>query len=159
MSPGEYVIAQKGCICCPPGSEKLSIIQRLGGLSWVKCATCGMEGPKAYSVVEAGQRWQKLVNKISAPSASGQLREHILKTWPGYFQHLADGTKKFEIRKNDRGYKRGDVLELREWSKANGYSGRQISAEVTYIIYGETLGVAPGWCLMSINEVWRNFVK
>lgn len=40
---------------------------------------------------------------------------HDLKVWPQYYKRLADGTKTFEIRNNDRGYQSGDKLILREW--------------------------------------------
>ena len=40
---------------------------------------------------------------------------HQLKTWPEYFKAVAAGTKTFEVRENDRNFKVGDVLELREW--------------------------------------------
>lgn len=42
---------------------------------------------------------------------------HDLKTDPAYFQRLVDGTKTFEVRKDDRGYQPGDTLVLREWSE------------------------------------------
>jgi hypothetical protein len=40
---------------------------------------------------------------------------HELKCWPDYFARLADGTKTFEIRKNDRGYQAGDELVLYQY--------------------------------------------
>ena len=40
---------------------------------------------------------------------------HELKTWPAYFERVVDGSKTFEVRKDDRGYQSGDELVLREW--------------------------------------------
>ena len=40
---------------------------------------------------------------------------HVLKVRPPYFNALADGSKRFEVRKNDRAYQTGDVVELGEW--------------------------------------------
>lgn len=40
---------------------------------------------------------------------------HQLKVIPPYFDEVASGRKTFEVRKNDRAYQRGDILELREW--------------------------------------------
>lgn len=62
--------------------------------------------------------------------------EHDLKTRPEYFAYLWSGDKTFELRKDDRGYWVGDTLLLREWSSAKGYSGRQIKAEVTFVLSG-----------------------
>lgn len=41
--------------------------------------------------------------------------EHELKIWPQYYCRVADGSKTFEIRKNDRGYQPGDVVVLKQW--------------------------------------------
>lgn len=55
-----------------------------------------------------------------------------LKTWPMYFDKVLDGSKTFEIRKNDRDFQVGDVLILKEYDEEN-YTGRQIYLEVTYV--------------------------
>lgn len=41
---------------------------------------------------------------------------HELKTWTNYFQLVASGEKKFELRKNDRGFLTGHELLLREYN-------------------------------------------
>ena len=43
------------------------------------------------------------------------LADHHLKTLPLYFDAIARGTKRFEVRWNDRGFKEGDVVSLDEW--------------------------------------------
>lgn len=40
---------------------------------------------------------------------------HALKVVGSLFPRLADGSKTFEVRKDDRGYQTGDTLTLREW--------------------------------------------
>lgn len=40
---------------------------------------------------------------------------HQLKTWPMYFTALRQGSKTFELRENDRQFKVGDTLQLREF--------------------------------------------
>lgn len=72
---------------------------------------------------------------------------HELKTWVSYFRPLWDGEKTFEIRFDDRGFQRGDLLDLREWDRARGcecksahhnddcarYTGRRILAEIGFV--------------------------
>lgn len=74
---------------------------------------------------------------------------HKLKCWPTYFQQVADGTKRFEIRKNDRDFKVGDTLHLEEWdpkaeSGEGAYTGRFEIATITYIL--------PLWEWQRINN-------
>lgn len=42
---------------------------------------------------------------------------HHLKIMPEYLDAILDGSKTFEIRKNDRGYAVGDVLLLKDGSR------------------------------------------
>lgn len=50
-------------------------------------------------------------------------RAHELKILPQFFNSVIRGDKRAELRKNDRDYQVGDVLILREWTEAHGYSG------------------------------------
>lgn len=75
---------------------------------------------------------------------------HELKTWPVYFQALIDGIKTAEIRRDDRGFRPGDILWLREWSP--GYTGREASASVTHITR-DIEGLADGFVMLSLGRV------
>lgn len=41
--------------------------------------------------------------------------KHELKIWPQYYERVADGTKTFEVRNNDRDFQPGDEITLHEW--------------------------------------------
>lgn len=59
---------------------------------------------------------------------------HELKCWPEYYSHIEDGSKPFEIRRDDRGFKVGHVLWLKEYDpQSQTYSGRSCRKRVTYI--------------------------
>ena len=59
---------------------------------------------------------------------------HEVKCWPMYFRHLWDGSKRFEVRKNDREYCAGDTIINREWGgERNDYTGRMIEHRVGYV--------------------------
>lgn len=82
---------------------------------------------------------------------------HVLKTEQPYFQAIWDGAKPFEVRKNDRGFQPGDVLDLREcWTDDDGevqYTGRQASRVVTYVLRdGERFGIAPGVVVLGLDQ-------
>ena len=78
------------------------------------------------------------------------MKIHALKTWPEYFEAVAGGEKTFEIRKDDRGFKVGDVLELREYRiTEDRYTGRSLWRRVTYIT---AFDQKPGVVVMAIER-------
>lgn len=79
------------------------------------------------------------------------MARHELKTWPEYFRAVASGLKNFEVRKNDRDYKVGDILILQEFDpETNEYTGEYVGREVTYIL-GKPPFVPEGYVIMSID--------
>lgn len=78
--------------------------------------------------------------------------EHELKIYPQYFEDVISGKKKFEIRKNDRKYRVGDILILKEWDNIK-YSGRKARAEVIYLIDDKFVGIQPGYVVMGISLI------
>lgn len=50
------------------------------------------------------------------------MKTHELKQESDYFDQQKDKIKKFEIRKNDRDYQIGDILELKRYHSKLGYS-------------------------------------
>jgi len=56
------------------------------------------------------------------------------KIWSEYFDAVASGKKKYELRLNDFKVKEGDVLVLEEWNpKTRSYTGRSVEKKVTYV--------------------------
>ena len=80
------------------------------------------------------------------------MKTHELKTLPEYFELVRTEVKNFEVRKNDRDFKVGDLLILKEW---NGeYTGRdQRRKNKLYI--GQQRLLQRGICNFGI----RNLVK
>ncbi|GAB6931617.1 hypothetical protein JCM10914A_56000 [Paenibacillus sp. JCM 10914] len=60
--------------------------------------------------------------------------KHELKILPEYFQAVWNGTKTFEVRKNDRNYAVGDTLVLKEWKPEDGYTGSGLVRRVSYML-------------------------
>jgi len=76
---------------------------------------------------------------------------HRIKLAAMYYDDIMSGKKPFELRKNDRGYKESDLLELLEFKDAK-HTGRAIKARVTYILE-EYTGIAEGYCIMGIKVI------
>ncbi len=58
---------------------------------------------------------------------------HALKIEPIYFKEIAEGIKSFEVRKNDRPYRKGDYVALNEWEN-ECYTGRCTLHKIVYIL-------------------------
>ncbi len=57
------------------------------------------------------------------------------KILPQYFDLIALGKKKFELRLADFEVKEGDVLVLEEWDKVkNVYTGRKLEVTASYVL-------------------------
>lgn len=78
---------------------------------------------------------------------------HELKILPMYFNEVLYGVKNFELRKNDRDYKVGDILILKEFNKKeNMFTGREIRKSVNYILYGPCYGLKEGYCILGLDD-------
>ena len=82
---------------------------------------------------------------------------HELKTRPKYFQPIYEGTKNFEIRYNDRDYKVGDRLRLREYDISTGkYSGMEVLVRVDYLLNSfEDSVILLNYVVMSTSIIYR----
>jgi hypothetical protein len=80
------------------------------------------------------------------------MKTHDLKIWPEYFGAVLDGSKTFEIRKNDRDFKEGDILILKEWDpKKKIFSGRVTCLTVSYLYCGP--GLLPGFVIIAVQRL------
>ncbi len=95
-----------------------------------------------------------------------------LKTWPEYFQDQWTGMKRFELRKNDRDFRVGQFVLLREYrpdytsiDTGSGYSesvstgtytGRAIAIEITYLMEANCeFGLDFGWVIFGYRILAR----
>ena len=87
------------------------------------------------------------------PSASGEngQRVHQIRLGESFFEDACSNIKSFELRKNDRGYKKGDILELMEFADGRN-TGRMVRKLVTYILEDYT-GLEDGFCIMATSLV------
>ncbi len=75
---------------------------------------------------------------------------HGLKTLPIHYEDVRLRRKHFEIRSDDRNYKVGDYLDLKEWSGT--YTGRSCMRKVTHILSDcPEYGLKEGFIIMSIE--------
>ena len=97
------------------------------------------------------KRAEKLVERISEYRSLLGLhygKYHELKTESKYFARVLDGTKTFEIRRNDRGFAVGDVLILKEIDEMGEETGRAAAVRVAFIT---DFAQQEGFVVMSIE--------
>ncbi len=88
---------------------------------------------------------------IADMKAKRQMTVHELKILPRFFKAIKDGRKKFEVRKDDRDFRRGDILRLREYFDGE-YTGLEVYCLVLYVLHANDFeGLADGYCVMSIE--------
>lgn len=59
---------------------------------------------------------------------------HMVKSWNFLYKDIESGERLADIRKNDRRYAVGDILELNEFDPVKFvYTGRKMDVEITYI--------------------------
>lgn len=95
---------------------------------------------------------ERMNNIPSETKESGQKVHHI-KLGASFFEEVERGEKTFELRKNDRDYKKGDILEMMEFKDGKN-TGRTVRVLVTYILT-EFTGLEEGYCIMAtclLNE-------
>ena len=80
---------------------------------------------------------------------------HELRILPEYYDAVINGLKTFEIRKDDRGYRVGDTLRLREYDPDKAkYTNRSTRVIVHYLLrYDDAPGlIKEGMVVMAIRR-------
>ena len=76
---------------------------------------------------------------------------HELKIELKYYQRVADGSKTFEVRNNDRDFQYGDEVFLNAWDKDKGqYSGEHINL---HFRIGYVLPLENGYVVFSLLPI------
>lgn len=79
---------------------------------------------------------------------------HELKTWPVFYDAVADGSKPFEIRRDDRSprFAVGDILHLRRYDPGEeAYTGESTRRVVTFVSRDAPWWVPEGFVCMGLE--------
>lgn len=75
---------------------------------------------------------------------------HQIRLGTSFFADAESGKKNFELLKNDRDYKVGDILEMMEFKDGKN-TGRSVKKIVTYILEDHT-GLEEGYCILECRS-------
>lgn len=76
---------------------------------------------------------------------------HQIRVGKTFFDDIVRGVKPFTLRKDDKNYKVGDILEKMEFDDGK-YTGRSIRQEVTYKLEDYT-GLVDGYCILGTRNL------
>lgn len=94
------------------------------------------------------EKMKYLPSDARDPSEGGS-RIHKIRTAVKDFDAICSGKKNFELCRNDKGYKTGDILEMEEFG-GGIRTGRGLKAVVTYVQEDYT-GLEEGYCILAIE--------
>ena len=77
---------------------------------------------------------------------------HCLKTELKFFNDICYHGKSFEVRKNDRNFKKGDTLILQAINENKDLTGQALTLKIRYILKDSDFpkGIKKGYCVLSI---------
>ena len=89
---------------------------------------------------------------------------HELKTIASYYDAVERGEKLFEVRRDDRGYQRGDIVALQRcykqriggWKVETDISGKPVKEmrfRIGWILTGGQFGIEPGYVVFSLESL------
>lgn len=87
------------------------------------------------------------MNSLPSEMKEDGQKVHQIRLGVSFFDDACSNIKSFELRKNDRDYKVGDILEMMEFADGRN-TGRMVRKLVTYILEDYT-GLDDGYCIMA----------
>lgn len=90
------------------------------------------------------------------------MQTHTLKTLPAAWDAIKSGEKRFEVRRNDRFFQRGDIVRLRKMDETGRYyatgdggsfSTCDLDFQIGWILQGGQFGIEPGYIVFQLEPV------
>ncbi|MEH0021002.1 MAG: DUF3850 domain-containing protein [Desulfobacter sp.] len=87
---------------------------------------------------------------------------HLLKIDSDRLKEVAQNIKQYELRRYDRDYKVGDILELNEtkysacevaYGSPLIYTGISIYRKIVHVLQGPTHGLMADWVILSLAQL------
>lgn len=131
------------------------------------CRSCDRYLNRAEAQKTAEQRYneeQEKIDRETARKLKEQEETEMIKTLPSekekkvhdikigkeFFEDVKNNVKTFELRKNDRNYKVGEILELHEY-EAGEETGKTCRKLITYMLK-EFTGLQDGYCILGLKD-------
>lgn len=93
---------------------------------------------------------QEEAERIKTLQSEKEKKVHDIKIGKEFFEDVKNNVKTFELRKNDRNYKVGEILELHEY-EAGEETGRTCRKLITYMLK-EFTGLQDNYCILGLKD-------
>lgn len=93
---------------------------------------------------------QEEAERIKTLPSEKEKKVHSVKIGKEFFEDVKNNVKTFELRKNDRNYKVGEILELHEY-EAGEETGRTCRKLITYMLK-EFTGLQDNYCILGLKD-------
>lgn len=86
------------------------------------------------------------------------MKTHEVKCWPAEFAAVRSGQKRHEVRRNDRDFRDGDEVLLKEWRPSAevgvpaGYTGEQLLYTIGHVTTGPSWGLPEDLCVFTLLD-------
>ena len=134
------------CISCDRYIDKAESEKTPEQLYDEEQAAMDRETRRKLSLAADEQKMQQLPSDTQR-----QVKIHEVKIGATFFEEAACGKKNFELRRNDRGYRVGDMIELQEY-RDGAYTGRICRKLITYMLEDYT-GLQEGYCILGCELI------
>jgi hypothetical protein len=95
------------------------------------------------------------------------MAEHTLKTLGTAWDAIKSGEKRFEVRRNDRFFQRGDIVVLRklhedgrhyatDYSAESKYAALDLKFKIGWMLQGGQFGIEPGYIVFQLETTTLN---
>jgi hypothetical protein len=86
--------------------------------------------------------------------------EHKLKCWPVFFDAIERNIKNFDVRKDDRGYQKGDWVVFEKYDPvakayfrgADPMANMKCRRKIKYIQTGGQFGIEAGYVILGLGR-------
>ena len=96
------------------------------------------------------------LDEATTEAEDGKREVHELKCWPDYFRAIVRGDKTFEVRRDDRGFQKGDILHLVEYDpkKVEPFrlTGNVEQLLISYVLTGGQFGIESGYVVLGLQK-------
>ena len=93
---------------------------------------------------------QEEAERIKTLPSEKEKKVHSVKIGKEFFEDVKNNVKTFELHKNDRNYKVGEILELHEY-EAGEETGRTCRKLITYMLK-EFTGLQDNYCILGLKD-------